>query len=253
MKKIINGLFAITVFATAANAQTDSTVSRSAAQPTGITSTTNSGQGGMRQTSLDDPMSNWYTVDQYYDRMDANTVNSYKLTDQQRAQMQTINTDYDARVKSAYNDKTMTSNQMRYNWQTMRDARRRAYLNTLSPADRTSYQAYINDWNNYNVDMDEMKVNLALTDAQYAKLNELNNSYRQKEMTIINTQGLSDDEKNKQLRTVYDDRAGIYKSILSADQITKLQHKDNGTWKIKTQTGDQKTKIKTKPVKSNMQ
>lgn len=187
-----------------------------------------------------------FTVQQYYDRLDAERFGGYKLTDQQREQIKAMDNEYYNNLSSLNNNKDLPADQLRAKRYAMRNERRQRYLDMLSETDQQSYLSYLNDWNNNYVSMYDLKTSLNLTDDQYNKLNELNNSYITREVAIINNKNLNDADRTKQMNALSKERYSTYKALLSADQVTKFEHKNNGTWKIKTKSGSETRKIKTK-------
>jgi len=270
MKKVICGIIAFTVFSYTALAQTDSTstgdvkktttetnVKESTTNPDPAVKTStdiNVNQSAVNQ-SANKPTtankSNDYIIQQYYDRMDADRIGTYKLTEQQMSQYKTINEDYDRNIGTLNEAPGTLQDDLDLKRSSFRDERRKKYMELLSPADRESYKSYIDESNNNYIRWNERRTDLNLTEEQYKKLNDLNSSYTEKEVMTINNKDLTDEDRNKQLRAMREERTGSYKSILSPDQATKLKI-DGNKMKIKDKNKDETKKEETKTKTEGM-
>ena len=71
--------------------------------------------------------------------------------------------------------------------------------------------------------MGKMKSTLDLTDEQVAKLKTQKESFKSKAEAIKNNESLTADQKKDQLKALRDEKRNSFKSILTPDQLKKLE------------------------------
>ena len=258
MKTVFAGIIAITI-GLSSQAQVEKTMS-----------TTQSAKNESMRAAWDDY--SWdpvYTqhMSQYERSMNDDygiLMGQMSLTEDQKNQLKKISDNSKMRMMEIYGNPDLTNDVVHSQYTTVMSERRNQINAILTADQRQQYEKWYtshpyqwddmswrNQWANDNMSIEMMRNRVGLNDEQYKRFSELNESYKQKQMAIMNDASISTEERHARIKALHDEKRATFKTLLNADQVTKFEMKDNGKIKIKTvENGDTK-KMKSKPSKTS--
>ena len=185
------------------------------------------------------------------------------ITDEQKDQLKKISDNAKMRMVEVYSNPDLTNDQVREQHIAIMSDRKNQIYAVLTSDQREQYASWYgthpynwedmswrSQWANDNMSLDNMRTRLNLTDNQYKRLTELNASFKQKKIAIMNDESISKEERYSRIKALHDEKQATFRTLLNADQVKKFEMKDNGKVKIKTVENGESKKIKTKPVKT---
>jgi Spy/CpxP family protein refolding chaperone len=149
------------------------------------------------------------------------------LTGEQKQKLESINADFKSRMEELKKE-NITQQELKEKRQTLAKERMEKVQALLTPEQKTQMEQFRKEGKgaknmNSGKRMGKMKSTLDLTDEQVAKLKTQKESFKSKAEAIKNNESLPADQKKDQLKALRDEKRNSFKSILTPDQLKKLE------------------------------
>jgi Spy/CpxP family protein refolding chaperone len=149
------------------------------------------------------------------------------LTGEQKQKLESINADFKNRVEELKKE-NITQQELKEKRQTLAKERTEKVQALLTPEQKTQIEQFRKEGKgdrsmNSGKRLGKMKSTLDLTDEQVAKLKAQKESFKSKAEAIKNNESLTADQKKDQLKVLRDEKRNSFKSILTSDQLKKLE------------------------------
>jgi Spy/CpxP family protein refolding chaperone len=140
-----------------------------------------------------------------------------KLTDEQKQQMKSINSDFKNRMQELKNQ-NLTAEELKEKRQALAKERMEKVQALLTSEQKTQMQQFKKEGKHERgmasgKRMEKMKSTLNLTDEQLAKMKAEKEVFKSKEEAIKNNESLTADQKNEQLKLLRDEKRNSFKSF----------------------------------------
>ena len=150
------------------------------------------------------------------------------LTDAQKTQMKADREIYKAKMEALKKDENITVKEMKARKQAIHDEQRTKMQALLTPEQKTKMAAQKATMEQNRKNMDgkrgaEMKEKLGLSNDQAAKLKATNEETHSKIKAIHENESLSMDQKKEQMKAVKEASKTKRQSILTAEQLKKME------------------------------
>jgi Spy/CpxP family protein refolding chaperone len=149
------------------------------------------------------------------------------FTDEQKTQFESINSDFKTRIE-ALEKENLTEHELKEKKQALVKERMEKVQALLTPEQKTQMQQCRKEGKgrremNQGNRMEKIKSSLNLSDEQVEKMKAQREEFKSKEESIKNDQSLTADQKNEQLKSLRESKMNTFKSILTPDQLKKLE------------------------------
>jgi Spy/CpxP family protein refolding chaperone len=150
------------------------------------------------------------------------------LTDQQKSELKTINEDFKQQMTDLKKNEDITVREWKSKMATIRKEHHEKVQNVLTDDQKASLKKMMQErraeMKKHSARrMEQMKKELNLTDDQVAALKKSHEDMSQKFKAIRDDKSLSDDQKKAQLKDLRDQQHNSLKSILTEEQLQKMQ------------------------------
>lgn len=150
------------------------------------------------------------------------------LTDEQRQQMKSINSDFKNQMQELNKDKNITSEELKEKKHALAKDRMERIQALLTPEQKLQMKEFKKEGKGkWKMDsgqrMEKLKSTLNLSDEQIEKMKAQKEIFKSKEETIKNNESLTTDQKNEQLKSLRDEKKNSFKNLLTPEQIKKLE------------------------------
>ena len=150
------------------------------------------------------------------------------LTESQKQQAQSINSDFENRMKELKKNDNMTVKDFNSQREALMQERKTKFEALLTPEQKAKMQDANKgmrgrpDMNDANR-VEKMKTDLGLSNDQVSKLQSQQDAFKAKADAIRNNSALSDDQKREQFMNLRKEQHDNMKNILTADQLKKME------------------------------
>ena len=156
-----------------------------------------------------------------------NMADKLHFTDEQKIQFESINSDFKSSMEELKNQ-NLTEKELKEKRQELVKERMEKVQAMLTPEQKTQMQEFRKEGKgrsgmNHGNRMEKIKSSLNLTDEQVEKMKAEREAFKSKEEAIKNDQSLTADQKNEQLKSLRESKMNSFKSILTPDQLKKLE------------------------------
>jgi Spy/CpxP family protein refolding chaperone len=166
--------------------------------------------------------------DHHYGHHRFNDMAQLNLTDQQKSELKTINEDFRQQMTDLKKNEDITVREWKSKMETIRKDHRDKVQSVLTDDQKASLKKMMQE---HKAEMkkhgakrlEQMKKDLNLTDDQVASLKKSHEDMAQKFKAIRDDKSLSEDQKKAQLKDLREQQQNSLKSILTPDQLQKLQ------------------------------
>jgi Spy/CpxP family protein refolding chaperone len=151
-----------------------------------------------------------------------------KLTDEQKKQIKSINSDFKNQMQELNKDKNITSEELKEKKHALAKDRMERIQALLTPEQKLQMEEFKKEGKGkWKMDsgkrMEKLKSTLNLSDEQIEKMKAQKEIFKSKEETIKNNKSLTTDQKNEQLKSLRDEKKNSFKNLLTPEQIKKLE------------------------------
>lgn len=155
-------------------------------------------------------------------------LKSLDLSDAQKQQAQSMNTDFKNRMQSLKKNDNMTMKDFKSQREALLSERKSKMQSILTPEQKTKLEKGKKNMMAkhsamHEKKMAEMKTKLNLTNEQVAKMNSQRNAFKSKAAAIKNDQSLTQEQKKDQFMTLRKEQKENFKNILTEAQQKKLE------------------------------
>lgn len=153
-----------------------------------------------------------------------------KLSDDQKAKFKSLNDDYRQQMQDLKKQDDITVKEWKSKMQALKEDHHTKMQGLLTP-DQKAQLEKAKEGRKGNRDADRkdrserMKTRLGLTDDQSAKLKQSHSEMAEKMKAIRENKSLTDDQRKEEFKKMKEQQKESLKSILTAEQLKKLQEK----------------------------
>jgi Spy/CpxP family protein refolding chaperone len=167
-------------------------------------------------------------TDRTTDRHQRESFKDLQLSDDQKAKFRSTNDEYRLQMQELRKKDDITVKEQRSRMETLRKDHQTKMQGILTSEQKAKLQKMKEDRTaKHQADREkrgqEMKTRLGLTDDQSAKLKKSHTDMADKMKAIRENSSLTDDQRKDEMKKLKDQQHENLKSILTADQIKKLQ------------------------------
>jgi Spy/CpxP family protein refolding chaperone len=166
--------------------------------------------------------------DHHYGHHRFNDMAQLNLTDQQKTELKAINEDFKQQMTDLKKNEDITVREWKSKMETIRKDHHDKVQNILTDDQKASLKKMMQEHRDEMKEhgarrLEQMKKDLNLTDDQVASLKKSHEDMAQKFKAIRDDKSLTDDQKKAQLKDLRDQQQNNLKSILTPEQMQKLQ------------------------------
>jgi Spy/CpxP family protein refolding chaperone len=166
--------------------------------------------------------------DHHYNHHRFNDMAQLNLTDQQKTELKAINEDFKQQMTDLKKNEDITVREWKSKMETIRKDHHDKVQNILTDDQKASLKKMMQEHRDEMKEhgarrLEQMKKDLNLTDDQVASLKKSHEDMAQKFKAIRDDKSLTDDQKKAQLKDLRDQQQNNLKSILTPEQMQKLQ------------------------------